>query len=132
VGIFVWLLIKPLFYVLAFALLARHLVELRPHATFRRRPVPTWLLVGIAALARIAVGVPGGILAVYAVGDQRPLALFAAMVVPLGGLLWFFCARLAFHKAPTGTLIGFALLAELVTGAIDTWAFHDVQSIRFC
>jgi hypothetical protein len=132
VGILVWVFLKPLVYVLAFALLARELAELCPHATFRQRPLPTWLVVGLAAVARIALGVPGGLLAMYAVGDQRSLLLFALMVMPLGALLWFFCARLAFRKAHTSTLTAFALLAELVTGAIDTWAFDEVRSIRFC
>lgn len=132
VGIFVWVFLKPLLYVVAFTLLARRLVELRPHATFRQRPLPTWLVVVLAAVARIALGVPGGIVAMYAVGDQRPLVLFALMLIPVGALLWFFCARLAFRKAPTSTLTVFALFAELVTAAIDTWAFDEARSIRFC
>lgn len=54
------------------------------------------------------------------------------MIIPIGGLLWLGCARLAFPRTPMKHLVLFTLVSELISGAIDLWAWDEVSKISFC
>jgi hypothetical protein len=119
-------LVKPLFYLFAFGFAAYRFKALR-----RPTRLPTPLVVIFATLARLALGVPVGFLAMWTSNDG-PLVFFAATIVPIGFVLWYAVAHVAFGSALGHRLVIFALLAEAVSGTIDVWAWHDVRSISFC
>ena len=120
-----WMLVwlgKPLLYVMAFAVGARVFARWGPHYAW-----PAWLLVVLAALGRLAVGVPGGLLAVAADSDSH--AASSAILLVLGFALWLFAARVVFRKAPVSRLLLFACAAEAASGALDLLALAEVRTI---
>lgn len=117
--------VKPLFYILAFALAAMRFERFGPHWK-----APTWLVVALAAAARVALGLLSGFIAATVGKDSY--VLFGAVIFTLGFALWLGVARLAFGRAPWSGLLVFALVSELVSGTLDVLMWHEVQSINFC
>jgi hypothetical protein len=130
VGLLAYLL-KPFVYVAAFWIAMAVFRKHGAHAGFGGKPMAGWSLVVLATVARLALGVPVGMFAVFLIGDASRLGMFA-IIVPLGFLLWLCCARVAFPRAPLGGVAAFALAAEVVSGGIDYWAWDDLSSISFC
>jgi hypothetical protein len=124
-------LVKPALYFVAFAIAHAAFKAYAPHLSMGGKPLGKWALIILAGFLRILVGVPGGLLAAT-VATTASIPLFAAIVVPLGFVLWLGCAKLAFPRTPWSRLLVFALAAEVVVGAIDIWAMYELSTISFC
>lgn len=124
-------LVKPALYVAAFWIALAVFRHFGPLGGFGGRPLAGWLLVGLASVGRLVIGIPVGTAAVFLAGNDSRLLMFA-LIVPVGFVLWLVTARLAFPRAPLGSLAVFALGAEVVSGGIDYWAWDDVSGISFC
>jgi hypothetical protein len=125
---------KPLLYALVFMVGARWFFRAYgPHWRW-----PEWATVALATLGRYGAGFA----ALFAVDwcSRRlghvsgPLDSqhYLGMVLACGLVLWWAAARLAFRRAPAVRLWMFALLAELMSGAIDYYAWREVQHINMC
>jgi hypothetical protein len=123
---------KPIWYAIVFALAARSFALDGPHWRW-----PNWAIVLLAALARYALGFVGfglSALARWALGGSGPAAAVATFGLPVvcGLVLWWLVARAAFRRTPPSRLWRFAIFGELLSGAIDYWAWRELSSIHFC
>jgi hypothetical protein len=128
-GILLWLG-KPLLY-LAFCAVA----DRRTSAEGPHWGAPRWVVVVAAALARAAAGAASFALTLalfegaFATGRHLVLQM---LMIAFGLGWWLLALRVAFRKAPRAKLLAMAVAFEVVIGAIDVLAWHDVQSINFC
>jgi len=121
-------LIKPLLYAVTFVLGARFFAASGTSPLSGRS---LRLVVGLATVARLLLGVPGGLLAggVLALGSRGG---FAVLIYGLGFASWLLTAKVAFRPIPLARLAVFAAIAEAVSGTIDVLAWHDLGPINFC
>ena len=123
---------KPFWYLALLALAARYFAIDGPHWRW-----PTWAVVTLAALGRYGAG-----FAAYGMTslahqlfpqhvDRMATASFVLLVL-CGLVLWWVTARVAFRRSPSARLWRFALFAELLSGAIDFWAWREVSHFNIC
>jgi hypothetical protein len=134
VSSFIAFLAKPLWYL---ALLVLAAVAFRAHGPHWRWP--SWLVVIIATLARLAAGFVSlaAIMGVERLSFGRsaldgPLWLMIPLIGLFGFGLWWATARLAFRRTPRRKLLLFALVAELASGTVDALALNELAHINFC
>src|SRR6266511_1272628 len=132
--IILFVVAKPLLYAFVFALAARWFF--RPYAPHWRWP--QWATVALATLARYGAGFAAFFAVEWsnrrlaAAGHRLSPNQYLGMVLLCGLVLWWAAARLAFRRAPAVRLWMFALLAELMSGAIDYYAWSEMQHINIC
>ena len=118
---------KPFLYVALCIAGAKLFASYGPH-----HKAPTWLVVALATIGRMAAGVPGGILATGSLGHDESLVAFTVVIFALGFALWLGTAKLAFPKTPPARLAAFAAVAEILIATIDVLAWKEARSISFC
>lgn len=124
-GILLWLA-KPVLYVAMFwvaAVVFRAKLPARPAAFVRG------LGGGVARL--VAGAMLGYVFALASDGVDQKTLLFSLFFV-CGLLTWTAVAAVTFRGVGFGRVAAFALVGEVIGGAIDFWAYQDVSSIRFC
>jgi hypothetical protein len=129
-GSFFLFVLKPIWYAIAFALGARWLKSDAPHWR-----LPNWAIIILATIARYAAG--WGLFFVgttlsHTFKSGISTATGMQIVAAFGFAAWWLTARVAFRRASGIKILLFTLLAELMSGAIDYWAFRDLQHINMC
>lgn len=124
-GIVLWLA-KPVLYVVMFwvaAVVFRAQLPERPRAFVRGLGGGVVRLVAGAMLGFVFAASAGW-------GDQQTTLL--SLFFLCGLLAWTAVAAVAFRGVGFGRVAAFAVVGELIGGAIDYWALQEVSSIRFC
>lgn len=124
-GILLWL-IKPALYVVLLWVAAARLRREFPEKV--RSPA----LVGIlGAIARTGLGAAVAWGLVQAMDGSSKVAFYSAFFAA-GAAMWLAVTAVAFRGVPFARILVIAAIGELLSGSIDTWALHDMQSIHIC
>ncbi len=123
-------LAKPALYLLVFAASARFFARFGPHGELST----AWRVI-LATLTRLGLGAAGVYFVAVCSGalqvDFRPMIFFPILFV-LGAGFWLGCLKVAFGRSPWSALIVAALLAELMSIAIDIPATQALRAMSFC
>jgi len=117
-------LLKPLFYVLAFAVAQARFKAYGPHSKLSR-----WATVVLASLSRIVLGVVGFfVIWRYAESGYG----FYVSVFGLGFVWWVAVATFFFQRTPPKQIVAFAVIGEILSAAIDYATVLDLKDFHMC
>jgi hypothetical protein len=126
-GILLWFL-KPVMYAVVLTIGAGVFSRSGPH-----HAKPTWLVVAIASVARVLLGMLGGVVAFTVAGSSRESdTLLYTLLFAFGFVSWFVTSKAAFRKASVPGLLAFTIAAELFSLLINWLAMRVVDSFNFC